>query len=154
MLPMQARLRHVYDRIVRSGEIRTVALFVLLAGVLFFGEGSAIFYSSERASFSNLEHPVLSFDLHLETSDAQIHTFIEALLALPQVRDVSHQTPAAAFDAERTLHPESIAFFQEASIENPFVDRMSIELHSFSDIAPFIIFLKIRRINHIVRAYY
>lgn len=86
--------------------------------------------------------PTFSLPLLARATDTQIISFRDALVHLPYVGGVTHQTREQAYEEEAKLHPDVVSFLEGTNAPNPFTDTITVQLRSPEDFQPFQEFLK------------
>lgn len=132
-------LRRLFASASQAELLLTTFLFTGLFVLLSL---SVLFAGAERSAAFSVQNQPVSFTINANASDSQTQSFLQALMRLPQVTDVSYRTKENLYAAERQRNPEGMAALQATTGRNPFTDRVEVSLYSSADREAFFAFLQ------------
>lgn len=120
-----------------------VASLGVLAGVvllfqMFLALGGGIATIAEALR----THTDLRLELRAGTEDRTAQEFLVALQARPEVEEATLVTREQAYERERTVRPDLVAFLERFQIENPFPDTVAVTLSSLDSYDSFVEFIR------------
>ena len=149
----KATLSDVHHALRGQGEFRRAfagmrELDLLLATFLFTGlltlmqSGVALAVREGATAAAMERQQPVSLTINAGSLSTQLQPFLQALLSLPYVSDVSYVTREQRYERERQLRPENAIYLQTTSGRNPFKDTVEVTLYSVRGQESFFTFLK------------